>query len=116
MPIPNNNNQPCYYVVSYRDPQTNKILSLKAKTIRDSNVGLSFIFLSDFIFDTDSLVINPVAEELKNRFSNTKGLHLSIYNIISIEETGVENKGLKFEQDRLKVLILPSDNTTTTPH
>lgn len=103
-------NSPSYYVVSYRDPQTSKILSLKAKTIRDSNLGLSFIFLADFIFDTDSIVINPVAQEMKNRFNNTKGLHLSIYNVISIEEMGIENKGLQFEQDRLKVLVLPSDS------
>jgi hypothetical protein len=101
-----------YYCVSYKDPIDGKNVKLKAKTIKDSNLGLSFIFISDFIFahSGSSKIIDPSEEKLKTALKETKGLHLSIYSIIMIEEMGPHHNGLHFNQNKGKVLILPSDN------
>ncbi|MEE2742497.1 MAG: DUF1820 family protein [Bdellovibrionota bacterium] len=101
-----------YYCVTYRDPKDGKNIQLKAKTIKDSNLGLSFIFISDFIFTNgaNSKIIDPNEEKLKNTLKETKGLHLSIYSVIMIEEIGNNHNGLHFEKDKAKILVLPSDN------
>ena len=48
-----------FYLISYRDPKNGKAQTLKAKTVTDSTLGLSFVAISDFVFDTKSVVINP---------------------------------------------------------
>ena len=78
-----------YFVITYRDPREGSIVTLKARTIRDSTLGLSFISISDFIFETDGIVVNPTEEQLRVRFENVRSFHLSIYSIISIEEVGM---------------------------
>ena len=104
------NKEATYYVISYRDTKDkdNKVISLKARKVTDSMLGLSFICISDFVFETSSLLLNPTDENLKKRFENTKSLHLSIYSIISIEEVGADNIGLNFKNDKSKILVLPS--------
>ncbi len=98
-----------FYVISYKDPIDGKALSVKAKSIKDSNLGLGFISISDFIFEqTSKLIVDPNTEKLKNRFENTKSLHLSLYSIISIEEVGIENKGLVFEKDKNNLYRFPT--------
>jgi hypothetical protein len=99
-----------YFVVSWRDPsQDNKVRSLKARRIEDSDLGPTFVCLSDFVFDTGGLVIDPEEEDMKSRFADTKRLHLSIYNVLSIEERGRRNPGLQLDQERDSVVFLPSD-------
>lgn len=97
----------CYHI-TYRHPQDGAVLSLKARTVTDSSLGLSFIAISDFMFDTESLVVNPAEEDLKRRYADVKTLHLSIYTIISIEEVGVSHKGLQFQKDKSNLLVLPT--------
>ncbi len=97
-----------FYIVSYRDPKDNAIKTLRVRNIGDSDLGLSFVALSDFIFK-DSVIIDPGEEDLKDRFANTKRLHLSIYAILSIEEKGEANAGLAFKHDKAKLLVLPTD-------
>jgi len=99
-----------YFVITYRDPRDGSIVTLKARTIRDSTLGLSFISISDFIFDLDGIVVNPVEEQLRVRFENVRSLHLSIYSIISIEEVGMKQKGLTFKKDRSNLIALPTTN------
>ncbi|MCP4715749.1 MAG: DUF1820 family protein [Deltaproteobacteria bacterium] len=100
-----------YYIVTYREPKEDgKIISLKASTVTDSSLGLSFITISDFIFDTGALVVNPAEEDQKNRFEGVKSLHLSIYTIISIEEVGADHKGLSFKKDKSNLVVLSGDN------
>lgn len=95
-----------FYLISYRDAKDAKVLTLKAKTVMDSSLGLSFVAISDFIFDTKSVVINPEEEDQKRQFEGVKTLHLSIYTIISIEEVGEDHKGLKFKKDKSNLVVL----------
>lgn len=96
------------FIVTYRDPKDNQIVTLKARTISDSTLGLSFISISDFVFVTDAVIANPIEEQMRVRFENVKSLHLSIYSVISIEEVGPEHKGLKFKKDRSNLVAFPS--------
>jgi hypothetical protein len=98
------------YLITYRDPRDGRVIDLKAHTITDSSLGLSFVVIRDFVFDTESLVANPTEEGLRKRFENTKSLHLSIYSILSIEEIGKEHKGLQFEKSRSNLLVLPTND------
>jgi hypothetical protein len=97
-----------YYLISYRDPKDGQIVTLKARQVTDSSLGLSFIAISDFVFNTGSLVVNPAEEDQKRRYEAVKTLHLSIYTIMSIEEVGQGNKGLRFKKDKSNLLVLPS--------
>jgi hypothetical protein len=98
-----------FYLVTFRDPKDGSTTQLKVTSIEDSSLGLSFIKISEFLFETGSLVVSPTEEQLQKRFENVKSLHLSIYNIISIEEIGVEHKGLIFDKDRSNLISFPSD-------
>lgn len=109
MPKTDTSSQTCYRI-TYREPEKGKIVSLKAKTVTDSSLGLSFISISDFIFDTSPLLINPAEEELRKRFSDVRALHLSIYTIISIEEIGSGGKGLNFKMDKSNLVIFSSEH------
>ncbi len=97
-----------YFVVTYRDPRDGQIMTLKANRIHDSSLGLSFISLSDFIFDTNNLVVTPDQEALEKRLEGVKTLHLSIYTILSIAEVGKQHKGLKFRKNKSNLLVLPT--------
>lgn len=101
-----------YFVIHFRDPKTNKPQSLKAKTIEDSKLGLSFISISDFIFESHLMIIDQEEENLRKKYEHTKSLHLSIYHILSIEEVGQSNKGLTFKNDKSNILLL---NRETDP-
>jgi hypothetical protein len=96
-----------YYVITYRDPKEEKILQLKARRVVDSTLGLSFVSISDFVFDTKSVVVSPQEDYLKQRFENVKRLHISIYSILSIEEVG-EKTSLSFSKDKSNLLVLNS--------
>jgi hypothetical protein len=98
-----------YYIITYRDPQNGEVVSLKANKVTDSSLGLSFIAVSDFIFDTNTLVVNPAAEDQKKRFESVKTIHISIYTIVSIEEAGLKNKGLKFDKDKSNLVVLSNN-------
>lgn len=93
-----------FYLVNYRDPKDGQIISLKAREISDSSLGLGFVRISDFIFHTDGLVVQPTEEQLKKQFENVKSFHLSIYSIISIEELGMKHIGLNFKNDKSKII------------
>ncbi len=98
-----------YYMITYREPQEGKVKTLKARTVTDSSLGLSFVAISDFIFDTSARVVNPAEEERKRRFEGVKSLHLSIYAIISIEEVGADHDGLHFQKDKSNLVVFSGD-------
>jgi len=93
------------YVVTYRNPEkTDENIVTRVRNIQDSNLGPTFITLSDFVFGSTSKLLNPQDEYTKKRFQKTKKLHLSIYHIISIEEIG-EGKALGLAPKDADILI-----------
>ncbi len=98
------------FLIHYRDPKSGEIVSLKAHRIYDSPLGLSFVCISDFVFEENPLLIKPSEEHLKKRLENVKSLHLSIYSIISVEELGEEGASLKFKRDKSNLVVLPQDS------
>ena len=96
-----------HFVVSYRDPVDPRIVELRAHKVEDSGLGLSFVAISDFIFESRSAVVDPTAEDLKRKFEDVKTLHLSLYSILSIQEVGHRNRGLQFKQTKSNLVILP---------
>ena len=99
-----------YFIITYRDPVSEKQVSIKAGTVADSTLGLSFIAVSDFVFQQNALVVNPQEEDMKRRFEDVKTLHLSIYTVLSIEEVGAQHTGLRFKKDKSKLLVLPGSS------
>ncbi len=97
-----------FFRIIYRDPDDGQICTLKAKRVSDSSLGLSFVYISDFIFDTRSVLVKPSEEQLQKRLENVRGLHLSIYSIMSIEEMGLEHGGLRFDQDKSNLVVMPT--------
>ncbi len=98
-----------YFSIQYRDAKEGKIVVLKARRIEDSTLGLSFVRISDFLFDTNSVVVQPSEVQLEQHFRDVRSLHLSIYSILSVEEIGKKNSGLKFRRKKSNLLAFPSD-------
>lgn len=96
-----------HFVVTYRDPSSSEIVELKARNINDSPLGITFISISEFVFDVGGKLVNPTLESLASRFENVRTLHLPIYNVLSIEEVG--EKTLELSQDRSNLVVLPRD-------
>lgn len=96
------------YHVYFKDPKEGTIQTLKVKRIEDSPLGLSFVKLSDFVFETNTLLIQPSEEQLKKKFEKIGSLHLSIYHIISIEEHGQTTEPIKFKSSKAKLLSFPA--------
>ncbi len=94
------------YTVNYRDPKDGSAKSIKVRKIEDSPLGLSFVAISDFVFESNPVLIDPNEEARKLEFEKIKTLHLSIYSIQSISETGNNEKCLSFKNDRSHVLVL----------
>ncbi len=94
-----------HYAVTWKDPRDGEMVVLRARSISDSQLGLTFVALSDLLWDAPSVLVNPAEERLKRRFEATNVLHLSIHSIASIEEIG--QRGLPLEADRSKLLLFP---------
>jgi hypothetical protein len=99
-----------YFLIHYRDPKDGKIAELKARKIEDSNLGLSFVRISEFFFDTSSVVVQPTEVQQQERFENVRSLHLSIYSIVSVEEIGTKHKGLKFRKTKSNLITFPGES------
>jgi hypothetical protein len=89
------------------------------RRVEDSELGPGFVCLSQFLFDTDSRIANPAEEELARRFERTQRLHLNLFSIQSIAEVGDPRglvggppSGLKLDQERPNVVVLPSPPRT----
>lgn len=104
--------EPSTYLVTYRDQKDGSVVSLKVRAIEDSSLGLGFISLSGFIFEQESILVQPEEEAKRKKFENIKTLHLSVYSIISIAEMGLETPKLAFKNDKSNLLMMPS----SSPH
>ena len=102
--------QETYFVVTYRNPEkSGENITVRVRSIQDSSLGLAFVSLSDFVFHSRSALLNPQDEYAKKRFQKTKSLHLSIYNILSVEEIGEDNTGLQLAEEKSKLLLFDPD-------
>jgi hypothetical protein len=97
-----------YFTITFRDATTDAVHTLRARRVADSTLGLGFIAVSDFLFDTTSRIVNPEEESLRRRFENVRSLHLSIHRVLEIQEVGVEHEGLKLDADRSKLIPFPT--------
>ena len=97
------------YVITYREPKSGELTTLKAKNIHDSSLGLSFIAISEFVFETSSILVDPQLESRMAEFENIKTLHLSIYSVVSIAEVGDHLKPLAFNKDKSNLVVLHQD-------
>lgn len=100
-----------YYLVTFKDLDNileKANITLKVKKITDSELGLGFIKISDFLFENSGVIVDPNTEKLRQRFEQTKSLHLSLYHIISIEEVGDDHKGMKFVNDKNNLFPFPT--------
>ena len=98
------------YRITYRDLAEGTVRTLRARAISDSGLGLSFICISEFVFEQYSRLVNPKDEALAEQFKDVKSLHLSMHTIVCIEELGHQNKGLQLEHDRSRLLVYPGGN------
>lgn len=97
-----------HYVVTYKDAETDETVTLRARKVFDSPLGLSFIALADFVFDGGGgLLVNPGEEALARRMAKVRTLHLSIYRVLSIQEVGDEADGLALVRDRSNLVVFP---------
>ena len=103
------------YRITYRDIAAEEVRILRARSISDSGLGLSFVRISDFVFEQHSTLVNPADEALARQFEGVKSLHLSMYTIVCVEELGPDHTGLSFENDRSKLLVLPGGVDKTDP-
>ena len=100
--------QDTHFVITFRDPRSSEIKTLRARSVSDSQLGLSFVAISDFVFEPGSVIVNPEEEALQSRLENVRSLHLSIYAILSVEEVGTTHPGLEFTHDRSNLVVLPT--------
>lgn len=96
------------YLILYRDPKSNQTVSIKARKITDSSLGLSFVAISDFVFEESGLLVNPEEEAKKLQFEDVKTLHLSIYAIQSVSEIA-DSKSLRFKNDKSNLFVLNNE-------
>lgn len=95
-----------HFIVTFRDPAEGEITRLRARRVGDSELGLGFVALSDFVFDTSGVIVDPKQDALRRRFGDVKRLHLNLYAILTVEEVGADNPGLRFEKDRSNLVVL----------
>jgi hypothetical protein len=95
-----------YFVVTFKNADDNKTQTLRVRSLTDSTLGLTFIALSDFVFDSDSPIIDPQEDNLRRKFANTRKLHLSIYSVVSVEEVGFKGRSLSLKHKRSNVVAL----------
>jgi hypothetical protein len=74
------------YRVTFSDPVTRQMVTLRLHEISDSGLGPLFVRLGRFVFDQDSGIINPINEQLAKRYEETKALHVNRMAISQIEE------------------------------
>ena len=102
-----------HFVVTYRNPEKlGENVTVNVRKISDSSLGLTFVSLSDFVFGNRSPIVDPNEDSLRQRFQNTKSLHLSIYNIVSVEEVGEENSGMSLAKDKSNIVFFNPDKPT----
>jgi hypothetical protein len=75
-----------------------KVYELFSEGVTSSGLW-GFIEVSDLVFDTtDSLVVDPTEEKMREEFQDARTLHLPIQSVLRVEE--VEKRGQCLIRDR----------------
>lgn len=74
------------YLVTIPDTRLGRHVVLRVREISDSALGVMFVRLAGFVFDAAGPIVNPVLEAERERFADTRVLHVNRMSIISIEE------------------------------
>jgi hypothetical protein len=75
------------YRVTFPDPMTRQMVTLRVREVSDSGLGPLFVRLSDFVFENPrSTIINPNDEALASRYTDTRALHVNRMSLIQVEE------------------------------
>ena len=104
--------EPNHFVITWKDAQADEFVTLKARHIGDSGLGITFVAVSGLMLATESAIVDPKAEALSRRFAQTEALHLPLHAIAAIEEVGPDHEGLKLDRDRSNLLVFPPDSRT----
>ncbi len=92
------------YRVTFRDPDTSETQTLRCRDVSDSPLGLGFVSVSGFDFERASAIVDPREQQLQQRFSDVKRLHLHLHAVLCVEELSEET--LTLEADRSKLIVL----------
>ena len=102
-----------HFAITFRNPEDGSTTVLRARRVTDSDLGPSFVCISDFVFETGSRVLNPAEEALARKYEHTRRLHLNLFAIQAIAEIGGAPQALELEQDRSNLLVLPTVRPTS---
>lgn len=97
-----------HFVITYKDPAKDETVTLRARKVYDSPLGLSFLAISDFVFEAGARLIDPAEEAQRERLRDVRTLHLSIYRVLSIQEMGADHEGLTLVGDRSNLVNFPA--------
>jgi hypothetical protein len=103
------------YAVTWRDAVENKVRRIEVREVSDSTLGLGFVCLSGFYLEETGPLVDPEREALARRLKDVERLHLNVYTIVCIEEIGDGHRGLSFEHDRSRLLLLPTPGADPEP-
>ena len=78
------------YVVTFPDPVTKRMVTLKVREIGDSGLGPMFARLSGFVFQDSGKIINPNNDGLSRRYQDTKAIHVNRMALAQVEEVAGE--------------------------
>lgn len=98
------------YRVTFRSPDDGETQTLRCEEVGDSPLGLGFVTVSGFDFETSSLIVDPRAQQLEQRFSDVRRLHLHLHAVLCIEELSDEVLELQGDRSKLIVLERPEDS------
>jgi hypothetical protein len=97
-----------YFAVTWRDPEAGGSTTLRCRKVQDSDLGVGFICLSDFVFEGGRL-LNPVEDALRTRLAGTRRLHINVFSIQQIAEVGAPPGLSLTSRSNLVILPTPSD-------
>jgi hypothetical protein len=100
-----------HYEITYKSPEDGQPTTLRARTVGDSELGVGFVCVEDFVFDTRSRLLNPAEESLKKKLEHVRRLHLNVFTIQVVAEVGLDHPGLQLAADRPNLVVLPPRET-----
>lgn len=86
--------------------QNGKTYEVYARDVYTSKLW-GFVCVANLVFETSSVVIDPVEEKLRDEFGNTEALHLPMHAVVRVEEVT--------KKSQLKIVDASSGERIVTP-